>query len=83
MMYNWLNVGHQKAKITKNEEAGTCLCCGDAHESQDHLYQCTHTEMRQTVQESIVRMEKAFLDENMPAGVTVAFTRLVRKAASG
>ena len=26
-------------------------------------------------------MEKVFLNENMPPGVTVAFTRLVRKAA--
>ena len=82
MMHNWLNVGHQKAKITKNAEAGTCPCCGSAHESQDHLYQCTHAEMRQTVHESIVQMEKAFLNENMPPGVTVAFARLVRRAAS-
>ena len=28
-----------------------------------------------------MKMEKVFLDENMPPGVTVAFTRLVRKAA--
>ena len=38
--------------------------------------------MRQTVHESIVQMEKAFLNENMPPGVTVAFARLVRRAAS-
>ena len=57
-----------------------CLCCGDAHESQDHLYQCTPAKMKQTVQESIVQMEKVFLDEDMPPGVTVAFIRLVRKA---
>ena len=80
MMHNWLNVGHQKVKITKNAEAGTCPCCGSAHESQDHLYQCTHAEMKQTVHESIAQMEKIFLNENMPPGVTVAFTRLVRKA---
>ena len=24
MMHNWLNVGHQKVKIARNEEAGTC-----------------------------------------------------------
>ena len=46
MMHNRLNVGHQKVKITKNEEAGTCPCCGDAHEDQDHLYQCAHAESR-------------------------------------
>ena len=32
------------------------------------------------MQESIARMEKVFLDENMPPGVTVAFTRQVRRA---
>ena len=80
MMHNWLNVGHQKVKITKIAEAGTCPCYGSAHESQDHLYQCTHAEMKQTVHESIAQMEKIFLDENMPPSVTVAFTRLVRKA---
>ena len=45
------------------------------------MYQCPHAEMKQTVHESIAKMEKVFLAENMPPGVTVAFTRLVRKAA--
>ena len=81
MMHNWLNMGHQKVKITRNEEAGTCPCCGSAHETQDHLYQCARAEMRPIVHESIEQMEKVFLAENMPPGVTVAFTKLVRKAA--
>ena len=81
MMHNWLNVGHQKVKLTRNEGAGPCPCCGSAYEIQDHLYQCTHAEMKQTVHEIIAQMEKVFLNENMPPGVTVAFTRLVRKAA--
>ena len=37
--------------------------------------------MKQTMQESIMQMEKVFLDESIPPGVAVAFTRLVRKAA--
>ena len=80
MMHNWLNVGHQKAKIARNKEVGVCPCCGDAHESQDHLYQCVHANMRRAVQDGIAQMEKVFHDENMPPGVTVAFTRQVRRA---
>ena len=81
IMHNWLNVGHQKVKITRNPEAGTCPCYGSAHETQEHLYQCSHAEMKENVHESIEQMEKVFLAENMPSGVTVAFTKLVRKAA--
>ena len=77
IMHNWLNVGRQKAKIERNEEACACPCCGDAHEDQDHIYQCDHAKMKQTVHESIAKMEKVFLVENMPPDVTVVFTRLV------
>ena len=37
--------------------------------------------MKQTVHESIAKIKKVFLVKNMPLGITVAFTRLVRKAA--
>ena len=37
--------------------------------------------MRHTVRESIEQKEKVFLAKNMPPGVTVAFTKLARKAA--
>ena len=38
MIYGWLNIGVQKKYMGQDS---TCPCCGNATETQIHLYRCT------------------------------------------
>ena len=38
MMHLWLNIGKQKARITRRAADAKCSCCGHELEDQLHLY---------------------------------------------
>ena len=42
LMYDWINTGHQKAKMDQEE---ICPCCGIEEETLEHMYQCTNVAM--------------------------------------
>ena len=42
LMYDWVNTGHQKAKMDQDE---ICQCCGIEEEKLEHMYQCTNVAM--------------------------------------
>ena len=63
MMHLWLNIGKQKAHITKRAANAACPCCGHKLEDQNHLYTCNHDEMAVAVIEGIAKMEEALAAE--------------------
>lgn len=82
MMHHWLNIGHQKMKISKIENDGICPCCGTAHEDQDHLFKCTNEDARLTMKRAIKEMNEVFIKERLPPGVRLAFMEQVCKATN-
>ena len=80
MMHHWLNLGHQKMKISKAEQDGTCPCCGTEHEDQDHLFKCKNEDTKLTIKRAIREMEETLIKENLPPGVRLAFMEKVRRA---
>ena len=50
ILYGWLNIGHQKAKMGGD---ATCPCCGEKRETQPHLYSCMHPRMTEAYQEGM------------------------------
>ena len=79
MMHLWLNIGKQKASITKREADAACPCCRHELENQLHLYTCKHAKMAAAVTEGISKMEKTLAKENVPPGVAIVFVERVRK----
>ena len=79
MMHLWLNIGKQKARITKRAADAACPCCGHGLEDQIHLYTCSHVKMIAAVAEGISKTEKTLAKENVPPGVTITFVERVRK----
>ena len=73
MMHLWLNIGKQKARITRRAADAACPCCGHELGDQTHLYTCKHDKMVATVAGSIAKTEKALASENMPPGIVIAF----------
>ena len=57
MMHLWLNIGKQKARITKRTAHAACPCCGHELEDQIHLYTCSHEKMTAAITEDIAKME--------------------------
>ena len=39
LMFDWINSGHQKAKM---EQEKGCPCCGAEEERLEHIFQCTN-----------------------------------------
>lgn len=81
MTIGWLNVGRQKLKITKEDGAELCPCCGEVEEDFLHLYHCPNQEMQQAREKGIVALQKTLYDANVPRGVIKAFVHSVSKAA--
>ena len=79
MMHLWLDIGKQKARITRRAADAACPCCGHKLEDQVHLYTCSHAKMTAAVAEGTSEMEKTLAKENVPPGVTIAFVEPVRK----
>ena len=82
MMHLWLNLGHQKMKISKIEKDGICPCCGTEHEDQDHLFKCENEDTRLTMRRAIREMEETLIKENLPPGVRLAFMEKVRRSTN-
>ena len=70
MIYGWLNVGIQK-KYTGQDD--TCPCCGNAIETQIHLYRCKNEKMRQTLQESISSAKTKMVHDGIPSKIYNSF----------
>ena len=79
MMHLWLNIGKQKARITKRAADAACPCCGNGLEDQIHLYTCKHDRMAAAVIEGISKMVEALAAENILPGVAIAFVERVQK----
>jgi hypothetical protein len=78
MMYEWTNVGKQKAKMGKDE---TCPCCGIAVEDQLHLYQCENEKMTTAFYEGLDNLQKTMRDAEIPAKVFVSISNIICKAS--
>ena len=56
-MFDWINLGHQKAKMA--QEKG-CPCCGAEEETLEHRFQCKHKQMCKVPDESFEMVRKTF-----------------------
>ena len=54
-MFDWINSGHQKAKL--DQEKG-CPCCGVEEETLEHIFQCANKQMCKTRQEGLDMVRK-------------------------
>jgi hypothetical protein len=70
MMYDWLNVGSQKAKMGGD---GTCPCCGSAEEDQLHLYRCSNDKMQATLHDSLTTTQSKLVREGIISPIYTAF----------
>ena len=79
MMHLWLNIGKQKAHITKRAADTASPYFGHELEDQNHLYTCKHDKMAAAVTEDISKMEEALAAENMLPSAAIAFVERVQK----
>ena len=79
MMHNWLNVGRQKQMIDEALNDGLCPCCGLEVEDQEHLYTCTHVEMRETLEKGIDELQLGLYKANVPSSTYIAFVDIIRR----
>jgi hypothetical protein len=77
MMYDWLNVGSQKRKMSGD---GTCPCCGLTEEDQLHLYRCTNETMQQTLSDSISNLNSKLVKEGLATPVYTAVINCICEA---
>eukprot|EP00956_Cyclotella_meneghiniana_P036287 scaffold123739_cov39-Cyclotella_meneghiniana.AAC.1 len=66
MIYGWLNIGVQKRYMGQDS---TCPCCGNATETQIHLYRCTNQKMRDTLKNSITTVKSKLVQDGIPSTV--------------
>ena len=66
MIYGWLNIGVQKRYMGQDS---TCPCCGNATETQIHLYRCTNQKMRETLKTSIATVKSKLVQDGIPSTV--------------
>jgi ribonuclease HI len=76
MMHNWLNDGHQKAKM---EQDGKCPCCGKEEEDIIHMYRCEHPPMRTALEQGITNASQTLHNNNVPASTAIAFVESIRR----
>ena len=82
MMHEWLNIGHQKERISGSATDALCPCCGLQHEDENHMFCCPSTSMRNTVNQGLKTMAKVFCRDNIPSGVTITFLNKVKRATA-
>jgi len=79
LMYDWLNVGSQKAKMGGD---GICPCCGVEEEDQLHLYRCTNEKMQETLHNSITTTQSKLVKEGIISPIYTAFINGICEAVN-
>ena len=78
MIWGWLNVGDQKMKFGGD---GRCPCCGDAIESQLHLYSCTHPDMSDAFYAGVAEITSNLVKEGITSQVYTSFVTALCEAS--
>ena len=78
MMYGWLNIGVQKKYMGQDD---TCPCCGNAKETQIHLYRCKNKKMRETLRASIASAKSKMVTDRIPSNIYNVFVGEICKMA--
>ena len=69
-MFDWINSGHQKAKM---EQEKGCPCCGAEEETLEHIFQCTNKQMCKVWNESLEMVRKTLQGIRCPDQVALPF----------
>ena len=70
LMFDWVNSGHQKAKMA--QEKG-CLCCGTDEETLEHIFQCKNKQMSKVRNENLEMVTKTLKGIRCPDQVIRPF----------
>jgi hypothetical protein len=79
LMYGWLNMGSQKAKMGGD---GICPCCGIEEEDQLHLYRCSNEKMQETLHNSLTITQSKLVKEGIISPIYTAFINGICEAAN-
>ena len=80
LMFDWVNSGHQKAKMEK--EKG-CPCCGEEEETLEHIFQCKDKKMSKVRGENLVLVAKILKGIKCPYQVICTFFETLRCLCKG
>ena len=80
LMFDWLNLGHQKAKM--DQEKG-CPCCGVEEETLEHIFQCKHKQMSKVRNENFEMVTKTLKGIRCPDQVIRPFMEALRCLCEG
>ena len=71
LLNNWLNVGHQKKHM---KQVGNCPTCGDADETQMHMYQCNHAGAKKIRTHAFQQMREYLKQSGVASQIGNTFT---------
>ncbi len=75
-MNGWLNSGRQKGLFGKCPQ---CPACGWHEETQLHMYQCSHPEVKSSQRATFKLLERYYHQHHVPPAVYIPFTKLCWK----
>ena len=63
LMFDWVNSGHQKAKMAQEN---VCPCCGEEEETLEHIFQCKDKQVRKVWDENLAVVAKTLKGIKLP-----------------
>ena len=80
LMFDWINSGHQKAKM---EQEKGCPCCGAEEETLEHIFQCANKQMCKVRNESLEMVMRTLQGIRCPDQVARPFVEALECLSKG